>query len=199
MSINNEVNDIRDRIEALKTERREVWAQARSRDEVRQWVHDQVARWESESEIQLRRDLRCLAAGHRNVKLLEGEVIAGEVSLARALVGLLGSEVVERALLRRLEDVPQGLDSDARNQRLFDIDEELTALEVREEVLIEQSEEMGTPIMRRGDARPEIVIGARDPRPDVLPRSTLYTASEVRSVRRAPRAVPSTYVGSRSE
>jgi hypothetical protein len=199
MSINTEVSEKRARIEALKAERREIWAQARSRDEVQQCVHDQVVRWEAEAQIQLRRDLRNLAAGHRNVKLLDGDVVAGEVALARTLVLLLGADEVQRVLLRCLEDVPLGLDNAARNQRLFEIDDELTALETEEEALIEQSEELGTPVMRRADARPEIVIGARDPFPATLPRSPLYTASEARTPRRAPRAVPSTYVGSRTE
>jgi hypothetical protein len=195
--ISKEVNVIRARIEALQGERRRAWSQPRSRKEVGPWTRNYIARLHAEAEQQARRALRQLAAGHREVDPLDGDVVAGEVALARALVGLLGVEKVEGVLLRHLdEEVPVGLDQEERNQRLFEIDEELTALEVREEELIEQSEAEGAPVARRSDAKPEIVLGARDPLPDPAPRSPFYTAHDAEPGRGAPRAVLSTYVGS---
>jgi hypothetical protein len=72
---------------------------------------------------------------------------------------MLGEEVVVNAMLSQLQAVPESLGGAERIARLDAIATELDTLEREEEALIEAAENEGHEVMRRPDARPEIVIG----------------------------------------
>jgi hypothetical protein len=172
-TLEEQLRDLRARIGLLKSEQQIVWQQARSRNEVCSEVRKKVAGWYANFERRSRLHLRQLAAGHMSVPLLRGDVYYDEVNLAEVLAGVVGPERIEAALLRHIDaEVPPGLDSAARSQRLFEIAAELDALEAEEEALIEASERTGAPLERRPDARPDVVLGVRDPVPPRV--SALY-------------------------
>jgi hypothetical protein len=78
--------------------------------------------------------------------------------LAPLLASLLGAEGLAAALSRFVGEMPEGLSAKKRAERTGQIRAELDRLERMEERLIVASETAGTPIQRRGNARPEIVL-----------------------------------------
>jgi len=166
-SISQRVHTLRAQITALQAERVALRERVRSTSEVREHVERQVARWAEEADKQLRRDLAA-AGTHRAVAMLLTDVDEGglslpsTVNLGPVLTLVLGEEVLKARILSRLDAVAECPDSAQRVARVEAIGRELDRLEAEEEGLIVESEESGDAVLRRGDARPEIVLGTRD-------------------------------------
>ena len=148
------IQDIREQIAALKNEQAALILQPVSRAAVVQAVRDGVKDCETISEAQTLQTLQRLAAGQPSPLLT---VRAGPVAidLLPVFIRMLGAAAVTKALLRGLDDIPVGLDLDARTNRLAAIVVELRALEGDEETLIRES---GGAIPRRADADPAVVL-----------------------------------------
>jgi hypothetical protein len=186
-----QIEALRDQIRARHGERTALAAQTRSRDEVRQKVAGIVAEWQRVARTQNSLHLRLLAHG-QHPSLLD---LTADKSLGPLLVLMLGAGDVEHALLASIDDVPEGLPTADREARASAIGAELDALEQEEEEVIVQAEDAGEFVVRRGDARPEIVLGKRDPVPTV--RSPNYMGlGDVPTGTRPRTAVYSTYLGS---
>ncbi len=82
----------------------------------------------------------------------------------RQLLGLLvmtNRDAVRDIIERSLADAVEGrgtISNADRARRLASLDAEVTAVERAEEVLIREAEAAGLPVLRREDARPEIVL-----------------------------------------
>jgi hypothetical protein len=159
---------VRVRIAALKSEAHEIERQPRSRAEVREKVHAQIDAWREQGRLEARRALSEIAYGITGIARLNARVHdeyvgirtpLGQADLGPALVGLLGAEVVGAFLLADLETIPEGLDRGERAARLAEIAAELDKLERDEEAIVCALEAEGEAVMRRADARPEIVLG----------------------------------------
>lgn len=191
------VESLRQQIADKQAERKALQAQTRSPAEVRVHVEKQVARWAEEATRQLRRDLTGAASGNPP-ELLEAFVNAGSptipatVTIAPILALMLGADMLKERILAHLDAVPECPDTPQRLARIEEIGRELDDLESEEERLICEAEERGEFILRRGDARPEIVLGEAEP---VAPRvdPTKYLVSKSTAPQRA---APSPYVGS---
>lgn len=93
---------------------------------------------------------------------------AGYVDLAPVLALLLGHAQVTKVLLSCL-DIPEGAPSVAdRAAELQEVEDRLYGLELKEEVTIRALEDAGHSIIRRADARPEIVLAMVDGQGHVL-------------------------------
>lgn len=88
---------------------------------------------------------------------------AGVVDVAPLLAALLGHKAFAAALVKFADQTADGPTAAERAARVAEISNELDRLETDEEALIVGSEAAGSPIPRRGDARPEIVLKLVDP------------------------------------
>ena len=70
---------------------------------------------------------------------------------------LLGADALRASLLRTVDAAPEGADREARLKQLA---AELDKVEREEERVVCQLEQLGQPVLRRRDARPEIVLAA---------------------------------------
>lgn len=143
------LEDIRRRIAALQAERKAVERAWPSSDECAAGIAAQV---------------KHLAAGGRQVlqpaRLRKGRLGDSFASSSRDVLGILAALDPERITARLVElaheEFPEaGLSSADRGRRLAEIDAELRSLAIAEERLIRSSV---TPIIRRADADPEIVL-----------------------------------------
>jgi len=75
------------------------------------------------------------------------------------LVALLGPAAVKQALSAACETIPPGLSPKERAAALAALQAELDRLESEEEALVVGMEARGQSVLRRADARPEIVLG----------------------------------------
>jgi len=82
----------------------------------------------------------------------------------RQLLGLLimtNRDAVRDIVKRSLEDAVEGRETVTnadRARRLGALDAEITAVEKVEEILVREAEQAGLPVLRREDARPEIIL-----------------------------------------
>lgn len=177
MSI-KKIEVIRENIRELHQQRAGFQAQTRSREEVRAYVEALVSEWHAEARAQHALNLRLLATGQLRPLLTEDK-------LGAAFVMMLGKEQVVSALLADVDAVPEGTDAVERHAQITAIESELDALEAEEEALIVAAEDAGERVTRRADARPEIVLGRREPALAVHPRSPHYLGlGEVKPTRR---------------
>jgi outer membrane murein-binding lipoprotein Lpp len=157
------IQALRGQIKTLQFERTALENQRLSRSEVGDKVRGTVQRWETEAAEQNRLHLLWLAHDHGGVNLLTAPTTdtgaAGVYAkLGPAAVLLLGAEVVAERLLAGIDEVPEGVDTDERLTRIAEIGAELDRLEAEEEALICAAEAEGIEVLRRPDARPEIVL-----------------------------------------
>lgn len=187
---------LRECIGALRSERRRLTEQVRSRSEVCAILEKQVAQWSAEADGQLRRDLCRIAAGE-SVNLLRAHVDEGSLSfhaeahLGATLVLLAGEEALRARLSAQLDAIPDVPNGPERIARIAAIDLELHSVETEEERLICEAEDSGEAILRRGDARPDIVLGAREVE-EQRRHPDLYGVAEIIG---GARAAQSPYVG----
>jgi len=165
-TIAERIGDIRTRIAALSDERRELIVQQRNRAELRESINRLLSHWRDKGEAAIVRELQRAACGFApEVLTIKGNaavsVTPGNAPLALDLGPLLSAlfaDVLRSRIGELLEQVPEGVESATRRARTAEIDRKLDRLESEEESFIEQSEAEGTPIGRRPDARPEIVL-----------------------------------------
>lgn len=168
-SIADRVDAIRIDVSTLQCERRFLQSQRQSREELRESVRALIGHWRRKGEAAIARELQRAATGFAPEPLTVKGNAAVTIAPGNApfsvdvgpLLLALFPEYVERRLFALMDAVPEGMDSAARRARLAEIDGELDRLESEEEALIEQSEIMGSPIDRRADARPEIVLASK--------------------------------------
>lgn len=153
-----EITTLREQIAALKSEQATIIAQPVSRDAVAQSVRDGVQDAAPQSEQQSLATLQRLATG-QPAPLLTVKAMTphgpATIDLLPVMIRMLGTAAVTKALLRGLDDVPDGLAPEALAKRLATIVAELRALEVGEETLIRES---GGVIARRPGADPAAVL-----------------------------------------
>lgn len=157
------IEALRGQICALKSERRALEQQRWSRAELAERVRGMVKQWEADAARENAQQLAWMAGGDHGTKLLVADTFdAGRAglyaALAPALVLMLGAEQVAARLLAGIEEVPVGLDTAERLARIAAIGRELDQLEAEEERLITEAEAEGLDVLRRPDARPEIVL-----------------------------------------
>jgi hypothetical protein len=158
------IEALRGQISALQTERVALQTQRLSRSEVAGKVRRMVDEWQDKAAEENRLRLLCMAHGDHGLKLLTADTVdtvgyeGGYAMLGPAMVAMLGAEHVAAHLLARLDTVPEGLDTAPRLARLVAIAAELDRLEAEEEALICAVEARGDEVLRRSDARPEIVL-----------------------------------------
>jgi len=73
----------------------------------------------------------------------------------RPMIRAVRLEAIQREISGRLPGLPQ----DERAARLKEINQQLLALEMSEEAMIEEAEAAGIRIARRVDANPRVVLG----------------------------------------
>ncbi len=163
----NELEALRERIRALKSERLEIIAQPLSRATVQRLTERVVDEAHRQGKRALGIAIARAAAGQALAPLsvrasgaIDGATGTAKLSmdLSPLLVTLLGQDRVKELLLQACDDLPEGLDPPARILRLAKIDADLEALERDEEDRIVELENQGVSIMRRPDARPELII-----------------------------------------
>jgi hypothetical protein len=157
------IEALRGQIQKLQAERQALEQQPRSRNEVARKVRAMVQEWQSEGARLNRLHLLWLAGGDHGGQLLSAETVdtgsAGiYAALGPAMVAMVGAEQVTARLLAGIEHVPKGLDTAERQARIAAIGDELDKLEADEEGLISAAEAEGAEVLRRPDARPEIVL-----------------------------------------
>jgi hypothetical protein len=152
-----QIETVRAEIRALQREREDLENVGRSRDEVREYVMRQLKAMEAASAAQCTDTLVRLASGER-AKLLHADLHVHSVDVGPLLVAMLGVEKVAAVLLARLDSIEDGPSRAQRVARIEAINTQLDDLETREERLIEQAEAEGETVLRRADARPEIVL-----------------------------------------
>lgn len=165
-AIEKRIAELRSQRIALLNEAHEIEAQPRSRGEVELFVRQWAADRAQAGAARLAHHVANLAAGHdlRGVLKAQGQTTTTGVAvdLSDMLAGLIGAEGLAEVLLRALPEVPEGLDTKARAERLARIAADLDKIEREEERLICRAEAVGTPIWRRADARPEVVLALRE-------------------------------------
>ncbi len=163
-----QIAEQREHIADLKREQEAIFKQHRSRAEVAAIMDRHFSELVLRGHGMIAQSLQMLASGATSTPtVLSG--VAGADGVARIDVGPLlaaavGIEQMRDLYLAELECVPLGLSREARKERLQEISYELETGEVIEEYLIEQSEEAGTPVARRPDARASVVLAPRDGR-----------------------------------
>lgn len=161
-----QIAEQREFIVDLKREQEAVFKQQRSRAEVSAIMDRHCNELVIQGRAVIAHGLQMLASGATSTPtVLTG--VAGADGVARIDVGPLlaatvGIEQMRDVYLAELHCVPVGLGREARKQRLEEISYALETAEVLEEHLIEQSEEAGTPVARRPDARAAIVLATKN-------------------------------------
>lgn len=155
MARNQSIETLRLRIAALIAERHALRnappTTAEQRANVRAWCRAQAA--EAQAGLAYRVETGDFA------DLLAVRVTGNRVDLAPTLAALIGPDGLADALCKHIADTPDGMAAEDREARIVEIGRALDDLETQEERLIEASESAGRPVDRRGDARPEIVLG----------------------------------------
>ena len=152
--MNEQISTIREQIATLKIEQAAIISRPVSREAVAQAVRDGIKDCETISEAQTLQTLQRTAAG-LPAPLLTVRAGTVAIDLLPMFIRMMGTAAVTKALLRGLDDIPEGLAPEARTNRLADIVAELRALEGSEETLIRES---GEDIARRADADPAVVL-----------------------------------------
>jgi hypothetical protein len=157
------IEALREQIRTLQAERTALEQQRLSRAEVASKVRGMVQQWQVDGASHNAQHLRRMAAGDHGSGLLIADTVetvceGSYTKLGPALVSMLGAEQVSAQLLAGIEHVPEGLDTAERLARIAAIGKELDKLEAEEERLISAAENEGVEVLRRADARPEIVL-----------------------------------------
>lgn len=156
----------RKQIAALKLEQETVLAQKRSRAEVAEVIEQHLAHLAEQGASAMARSLQMFAAGAApsptTVFGSAGADGVARIDIGPLLAAAVGVDRMREMCMAALDSVPEGLSRDARKKRLGEISDQLEFDEILEERLIERSEEAGTPVARRPDANPHIVLALKD-------------------------------------
>lgn len=156
MKFLDQITEKRERIATLETEWEALERQPRSRKQVEDIVTAQIDAAARKAPESLR-TLQHLAAGHA-AEILTVAAPYGRVDLLPVMVHLLGVEVVKAALLADIGQIPKGLESFSRGNRLAAIESELHELQTQEENLIREAKLTGQDIPRRPNAAPAYML-----------------------------------------
>lgn len=156
MKFLDQITEKRERIAALETEWEALEMQPRSRKQVEDIVTEQIDTAARKAPESLR-TLQRLAAGHA-ADVLTVAAPHGRVDLLPVMVRLLGAGVVKAALLADIGQIPKGLESFSRGNRLAAIERELHELQTQEENLIREAKLTGQDIPRRPNAEPPYLL-----------------------------------------
>lgn len=165
------VADLRQQITERQDERARLAAQPHDRATVAAVVKRTVLHWHDEGKAHVDRQLSTIAAGSAHALLTIHGLVAPStapvpqpfaLNLGPLFVALLGSDAVEAALLRFVDEIPGGMPVHERNARLAEIDAELDRLELDEETTIVRAGREGESIQRRRDARPDVICRVID-------------------------------------
>lgn len=161
------INQLREQIAGLKAERLAILRQGRSRDEVRSCIDAWLSAAEQQGHdaLQIACD-RALAGQafnpchiHGNAAVFEAPGAAPvSLDMGPLLLAFLGKSALKKALSGIVDVLPEGLSPQEKAKRLKTIEAELYSLEVAEEAAIVDAESAGESILRRPDARPEIIL-----------------------------------------
>lgn len=153
------VAQIRTQIERLKAEREPLAQVTCNQPEAKAAIESWAAECVAEGEARFRRAVERI--GRTGTVDARPFMVDPDrpTDLAPLLAAVVGGPALAAALIAHLGAVHDGLDSEGRARRLAEIDRALDAAEREEERLICESEAAGTPIRRRADVRPEIVLG----------------------------------------
>ncbi len=128
-------------------------------------------------------------------------VFTGSLNI-EMLAALVGPAALTKAACKHLSEVPDGLSAKDKAERLESIYAQRHALEVAEELEVCRLEALGTPVQRRGDANPAIVLAITDPDAidvddlsrDLLPSNGLVATAQRPNEPRLPRVAHSAYM-----
>lgn len=163
----NSLNAHRHKIAALQAERSELLGLCRNRAMVMAAVDAWLAAAEAQGQAALELAVNRAQAGQAfapchiagNAAVIEAPGAAPfSVDLGPLLVALIGAKPLRKHLAALVNELPEGLGPDAKAQRLHEIGAILDELEAAEEALIVELELAGEDVLRRADARPEIVL-----------------------------------------
>lgn len=165
MSIRERIAKIRAHIAELKAEHATVEAQRRSRKEVGEYLDAIVAHWHSQAQAMGRTNASRAAAGAPAEFLTiriramtpQGPALVS-IDVGPLAVLLLGQDAVRKALAKTLADVPDGLNGQARVERLQALSATLHTAQIEEENLIREAEQGGEIIPYRLDADPAYTL-----------------------------------------
>lgn len=165
--MNSLVQD-RTRIAELNAEREVIRDAPLSRAETTSAITAWCAEQAGELETRIRYRVNQVAHGDdlQGLFVVQPMTPGGKIDMVSLVAALFGPQTMADALCGRL-DPDTGMSRSEKLQRLQSIDEELDALERREEAAVVRSELEGRPIARRADARPEIVLALADEDPHV--------------------------------
>lgn len=152
---------LRKMIADLQTERGQLEATRRNRAEVEASVDAQVDAWLAQGQAELSRNVASLASGRAASALQIAAPATGGVAfvdIGPLLTAIAGPKAVRAAYSAALKALPAGHTS----ERLAAIQHELDRLEADEEAQIVESEKTASPIARRANARPEIVLALNE-------------------------------------
>ena len=157
-SLRDQIEGFRDQIATLRVERRKV---ERALPDRRQALAA-IERWQREAQARIEGQVDTASL----LRPADGRpAIGARVDLSQAAAAMAARELadlhrdaVEAAFVAAGND---GLDTEARAAKIASIDAEILAAGKGEEAAIRAAEVAGTPILRRADADPRIVL-ARD-------------------------------------
>lgn len=159
--------ELRQRIAELQAERAAIHRQRRSRDEVKSAVDAWLSSAEQQGRESLHLALERAMVGqsftpchvHGNAAVFDSHCAAPlSLDLGPLLVMILGKAAVKKSVSLFIDGLPEGLDPATRARRLAEIERDLYQLETEEEGRVVELENAGEPILRRPDARPEIIL-----------------------------------------
>jgi len=160
------IAEIRERRLALVAEREHVAAApmppADAAPAIEAWLDETAAAFDVSFRSMLHPDWK--ASPGLSFPRQHGGVGLDAAPAVRQLLGLVvltNRDAVRDMVARSLEDAAEGKETISnadRARRLAAIDAEVTAVERVEETLIREAETAGLPVLRREDARPEVVL-----------------------------------------
>lgn len=159
------IGAIRGQIAALQMERNTLEHQPRSREEMRAIVTRYLDGAREQAATKLQQHLKEVAGGE-HLRPLRAAVMPGAYGVSDAevvpILALAMGDALTEAVCAHLDAVPEGVDRATRTARTAEINAELDTLEAEEERLICEAEDRGETILRRADARPEIILGEHE-------------------------------------
>lgn len=153
-ALHAKLNDIRANIKALTEERSHLINHPRSRADCVALMDRKIAEWQEAADRKNRANWLEAAQGERPRFLALETWDYGPLALT-----LLGADALRASLLRTVDAVPEGANREARLQQLG---AELDKVEREEERTVCQLEQLRQPVLRRRDARPEIVLAVEE-------------------------------------
>jgi hypothetical protein len=154
--VREQIDGTREKIEALKQERRDVEAApiplAKAKQRLRQRIEEKGATWQPPIE-------HFAQPGDGASIDPDERYIRSPLAILCALQGDVVFKIMSERLAARHATMGPALDDAERARRLADIDERLYALEVEEESIITEATENGIALKRREDADVYAILG----------------------------------------